>query len=725
MGWFEYQIEEREREDDRRLQEALRQISDAITGKTSADDADLSAQAHTALAAVLGYYGAKLPGKIELDHNKTFNEALDDVLRPTGVIARGVRLTPGWQHEAVGAMLGFTQDNTPVALLPRARGGYTLVSPQTGARQKFGSKEAAALKEEAFCFYRPLPARALTVRDLALYTLRSLDKSDYIAVIAATLVSTLLGMVAPVVNQIVFGPVIESGTTSVLFPITSLLMGITLSQLLLGTARSLVMSRISTKLDLPLQAAIMMRVLSLPASFFADQQTGDLASRIGSISSIAQIIQNMVLSTALSTVFSLVYILQIARIAPALVVPALAVVIATTALSIVVIVVQQKLTVEQLKLSSELSGWQYSLITGIQKVKLSGAESRAFSKWAASYSRLAQLTYNGPALLRLSSVLSTAITLAGTVAIYASAIAGGVSVAEYMAFTTAFGMVSGAFSTLTGTAAQLAQIKPHLELAGPVLDATPESSEGKQQAGRLSGGFELENVTFAYREGQAPVLSNLSLKVKPGSYVAIVGKTGCGKSTLMRLLLGFETPQRGAVRYDGRDLTRLDVQSVRQNIGVVLQDGKLFSGSIFDNIAISAPGLTQDEAWHAAELAGIADDIRAMPMGMHTLITEGGGGVSGGQRQRLMIARAVAGNPRILMFDEATSALDNITQKKVSDSLDGLKCTRLVIAHRLSTIKHCDRIVLIDNGHIAEDGTYDELMAAGGQFAELVARQQA
>jgi ABC-type bacteriocin/lantibiotic exporter with double-glycine peptidase domain len=189
-------------------------------------------------------------------------------------------------------------------------------------------------------------------------------------------------------------------------------------------------------------------------------------------------------------------------------------------------------------------------------------------------------------------------------------------------------------------------------------------------------------------------------------------------------MLGFETPQKGAVLYDGKDLSTIDLRSLRRKIGTVMQNGKLFQGDIFSNITISAPWLTMDDAWEAAELAGIADDIRAMPMGMFTLISEGQGGISGGQRQRLMIARAVAPKPRVLMFDEATSALDNITQKKVSDALEQLKCTRIVIAHRLSTIRQCDRIIVLDHGHIVEDGTYDELISQKGFFAELVERQR-
>jgi ABC-type bacteriocin/lantibiotic exporter with double-glycine peptidase domain len=299
-----------------------------------------------------------------------------------------------------------------------------------------------------------------------------------------------------------------------------------------------------------------------------------------------------------------------------------------------------------------------------------------------------------------------------------------VAVAEYYAFNTAYGMLTGAFMSLTGIALTLARIKPIFEMVKPLLETVPEVSEGKKVITKLSGGIELSNVSFRYSEGTPLIIDNLSLKIRPGQYVAIVGKTGCGKSTLLRILLGFEKPQRGAVYYDGKDLESLDLKSLRRRIGVVMQNGKLFQGDIFSNITISAPWLTMDEAWEAAEMSGVAEDIRAMPMGMHTVISEGTGGISGGQRQRLMIARAIAPKPKVLMLDEATSALDNITQKTVSESLNKLKCTRIVIAHRLSTIKGCDRVIMLEGGNVAEDGTYDELIAAGGKFAELVERQQ-
>ena len=234
----------------------------------------------------------------------------------------------------------------------------------------------------------------------------------------------------------------------------------------------------------------------------------------------------------------------------------------------------------------------------------------------------------------------------------------------------------------------------------------------------------MSNLSFRYEEGAPLVLDDISLDIHPGEYVAIVGRTGCGKSTFMRLLLGFEKPTRGAVYYSRQDISDVDIRSLRRHIGVVLQSGTLLQGDLLMNITVANPKAGLDEAWAAAEMAGIADDIRKMPMGMQTLVSEGGGGISGGQRQRILIARAVCGKPKILMLDEATSALDNVTQRHVSDALDGLACTRVVIAHRLSTIRHADRIIMLDGGKVVEDGTYDELVARNGAFADLVARQR-
>ena len=442
------------------------------------------------------------------------------------------------------------------------------------------------------------------------------------------------------------------------------------------------------------------------------------------LNSLCSMLASSILSTGLTSLFSLIYITQMVQYGPGLVVPGLIVIIVTVAFSVITTFAQLKVSRQQMELSAKESGLEYSLLTGVQKIRLSGAEKRAFAKWADSYTKSAKLTYNPPLFLKLNGVFSSCISLIGTIVIYFFTIKTGVTLADYYAFNSAYAAVMGAFTSLVGMATTFARIKPIFEMVSPLLETVPEAADNKKVVSRLSGGIELNNITFRYTENGPVIVDDLSLKIRPGQYVAIVGATGCGKSTLMRIMLGFETPQKGAVYYDGMDLATLDLKSLRQKIGTVMQNGKLFQGDIYSNIVISAPQLGMEEAWSAAEKAGVKEDIEAMPMGMHTLISEGSGGISGGQRQRLMIARAIAPKPRILMFDEATSALDNITQKIVSDSLDSLKCTRIVIAHRLSTIRQCDRIIVLDKGKIIEDGRYDELIAKNGYFADLVSRQR-
>ena len=593
-----------------------------------------------------------------------------------------------------------------------------------GKRVKINQKNEGLFEEEAIAFYKPLPQKKLGIPDLIRFILGTLSTADFALIGASTLAITLIGMISPKLNNLLFSTVIENESYRLLFSITIFMICVTISSLLINGVKSLIMARINTKMNISVQAATMSRVMSLPAEFFKNYGSGELSARAQYINSLCNMLVSTILSTGLTSVFSLAYISQIFVYAPALVVPSLIITIATVTFSVISAFAQMRISKKSMEISSKESGMSYALISGVQKIKLSGAEKRAFARWGNLFADGARLSYDPPMFLKINTVISSAISLVGTLVMYYFAVSSGVSVADYYAFNTAYGMVSGAFMSLAGIALTVAQIKPIMDMVKPILQAVPEISEGKQVITRLSGGIELNNVSFRYNENMPLVVDDMSLKIRPGQYVAIVGATGCGKSTLMRLMLGFETPQKGAVYFDGKDISNVDLKSLRRNIGVVMQNGKLFSGDIFSNITISAPWLTMDEAWHAAELSGIAEDIRRMPMGMHTIISEGSGGVSGGQRQRLMIARAIAPKPKILMFDEATSALDNLTQKTVSESLDGLKCTRIVIAHRLSTISQCDRIIVLDKGKIIEDGTYDELIRNGGFFAELVARQR-
>ena len=724
MGWFDEQIKQRKKNDDAVFFESFVGIADAVLGsKMSAAFESDEHKATGAIDEILKYYKVK-PREIP-DSVKGLNEQLEYLLRPHGIMRRNVTLETGWYKDAIGAMLGTrTDDGSVVAFLPKGITGYVYFDTHSGQWIKVTKKTEGLFGREALCFYKPFPLKRISGTDLLRYLWDALSPADILMVLLATLAVSATGLLGPLLNNILFGTVVESGKLRLLVGIAVFMVSVTVSTIILGSIRTMVTNRLNTKIDLSVQAATMMRLLSLPADFFKKYSAGELASRTQYIQTLCTMLVSTVLDTGLVSVFSLIYISQIFAYAPALVVPALLLILATVLFSLITTFLQMRQSKKQMELGSQENGMSYALISGIQKIKLSGAEKRAFARWSKLFARQLEATYNPPVFLRANAAFSSIISLSGTIVMYYMAIRSNISVAEYYAFSTAYGMIAGAFMSITGIATAVANFKPVMEMAKPILQTVPEVSEGKQVAQRLSGSIELNNISFRYNENMPLVIDDLSLKIRPGQYVAIVGSTGCGKSTLMRIMLGFEKPQKGAVYYDGKDLNTIDLKSLRSKIGVVMQNGKLFQGDIYSNIVISAPHLSLDQAWEAAELSGIAEDIRNMPMGMHTIISEGSGGISGGQRQRLMIARAVAPKPRILMFDEATSALDNLTQKTVSDSLAKLKCTRIVIAHRLSTIRQCDRIVYLEKGKILEDGTYDELIAKNGKFAQLVERQR-
>ena len=751
MGWFDEQIRERMKSDQEVLEDSFLQIVDSVIGNHTASRlASEQMVAKEALDDVLKYYHYK-PVEVP-DNIRDVNEQMDYVLRPLGLMTRDVTLEEGWYKDAFGPMLGLytggkdargrgqsasdsgsggdspeEQDvpsGTMVALLPGKISGYWFRDPETGKMTRVNRSNASRIAPDALCFYRPLPMKSLGIPDLLLYMKNCISSGDVILIFLATLAVTLVGMVEPKVYQMVTGPVLDSKSMSLLTGTAIFLISATIASQLLSVVRSLMMDRITIKTSLAVEASVMMRLLSLPLSFFRKYSSGELSSRTSAVSTLCSMLISNVFSMGLSSLLSLLYITQIFSFTPYLVVPSIAIILITVVSSLVTSLLQVRISREKMKLSAKEYGMSYAMVSGIRKIRLSGSEKRAFARWGRLYARNMELEYNPPMFLKINSVIMTAISLIGNIILYYLAVKSRVGPSGYFAFSAAYGRVMGAFSSLAGIAISVAGIPPVLEMAEPILKTEPEITAGKEVITQIRGNIELNHISFRYEENTPLVLDDLSLKIRSGEYVAIVGRTGCGKSTLVRLLLGFEKPEKGAIYYDGHDLNTIDPRSLRRKMGVVTQDGQLFQGDIFSNITISAPHLTLNEAWEAAEIAGIARDIREMPMGMNTVISEGLGGISGGQKQRLMIARAVAPKPAILILDEATSALDNKTQKQVSEALDRLKCTRIVIAHRLSTIRNCDRILLIDKGTIREEGTYEELIGKGGAFAQLVERQR-
>ncbi|MDO4188535.1 MAG: ATP-binding cassette domain-containing protein [Lachnospiraceae bacterium] len=727
MGLYDEQISERIEYDDYALMESYLRLTDAVTGKSSKSmgfdsDAINMDGADKAISLLLKYYHVK--GSKGISDIKNLDDKLEHELNPHGIMRRRVCLKGDWYKDAYGPFIGTIKDSGDVvAIIPAHPKGYNYYSVSEDRFIRITSKNASEIDEDAYSFYRPFPMRKLSVADLLIYIKNIITVEDMAVVLLLYLVTTLIGMLTPKFTGLLYGNVVKFGSYQLLMAVGAFMISASLSQVIFSTLKDFVMGRLNTKISISVEAATMMRIFSLPTSFFREYTSGELANIKGRIGGLCSLLISTFLSISLSSLFSLLYIWQIFKYAKALVVPAVLIVFISTAFNTFVVIRNMKRSKLSMKYSAKTAGVGYSLLSGVEKIKLTGSEKRAFAKWSECYAKGAKLDYNPPFFIKVSSVISTAIGAVGTIVMYFLTIKSGIELYEYTAFMAAYGMMAGAFAGLSAIVMQVANIKPSIEMCKPILEAIPEAAENKEVISNVKGNISIDNVTFRYNDNSPYIFENFSLKINKGEYVAIVGKTGCGKSTLVRLMLGFEKMERGAIYFDGRDISSIDIKSLRRNIGTVIQNGKIFQGDIFSNITVTAPKATLDDAWEAARLAGFDEDIKAMPMGMNTMISEGQGGISGGQKQRLMIARAVVGKPNVLILDEATSALDNITQKQVSDALSSLKCTRIVIAHRLSTIKECDRIIVIDDGKIKEEGTYEDLIALNGYFKKLVERQ--
>ena len=649
---------------------------------------------------------------------------------------RAVALRDDWWNRDQGPILAKVEPSgEPLALLPTSASSYECVNPKAGTRVAVSSKVASEIAPFGFAFYRPFPEGILSAKDLIRYGTRGLMGDIWMLLIMG-LAMGLLGSLTPYFTGRLFDTAIPQADRSLLVQFTLGLFVAALVSASFKITQSIAVLRIQGKMDYSVQAALWDRLLNLPSTFFRQFSAGDLADRAGGIDAIRGLLAGAGIGAVLGAVSSVFYVVLMFKYSGPLAFLAMGLTLVFIAFTTTANYLQLRFQREQMQIRGRLTGLVLQLVSGVGKLRVAGAENHAFRVWAREFSSQRRLEFKAGSIRNNVQVFSSGFAILSNMAVFftlvtvqraaaAKGSAPSMTTGDFIAFTAAYGAFLTAMQSLSDASLSVLRVVPIWERLKPILMAPPETDETKTYPGRLKGGLEVSHIHFRYAEDSPWVLNDLTVKIEPGDFIAFVGSSGCGKSTLMRLLLGFEVPERGALFLDGQDLATLDLREVRQQIGVFLQDSKLLPVDIFRNIVGVATDLTVDDAWEAARLAGLEDDIRVLPMGMHTYVSEGGGGFSGGQQQKLLIARALVRRPRILIFDEATSALDNRSQATVMESVEKLQATRIVIAHRLSTIINADRICYLDAGKIVEMGTYDELMKLDGRFAALARRQMA
>ena len=655
--------------------------------------------------------------------------AIEAIAKAAGVRYRRVVLKSDWWQRDSGFLLAFLREpQRPVALLPKSDGKYQVYDPVENTTTRVTGEISASLEPFAYSFYRPFPLTKITGRDLLQFALQ-ISRKELFMIGIMGVAGGLLSMVFPIVTGIIFDSVIPGAERQQLVQLTFLLLITALATAFFTLVRSFAVLRLEARVDAAAQGAMWDRLLRLPIPFFRQYSSGDLAVRSLAMNQIREILTNSTLASILSGIFSIFSFILLFYYSWWLALLASGLVMIALVLSVACSVFQLRHLRQTARMRGKISSMLLQFINGVTKFRVSGTENRAFAAWAHAFTQQKQLYLKSRRISTVLAVFNSAFPVLALAVIFwfAAPLVGqspgsSISTGAFLAFLAAFVQFLTSALQLSSSVSTILGIVPVYERAVPIFHTLPEVDEQKSNPGELKGGIEVSHVSFRYAADTPLVLRDVSFSVRPGEFVAFTGPSGSGKSTLLRLLLGFEVPESGTISYDGQDITGVDIQAVRQQIGVVLQSGRLISGSVLENIIGSLP-LTVEQAWEAARLAGLDRDIKALPMGMHTFVSDGGGGFSGGQRQRLMIARAIVNKPRILLFDEATSALDNQTQAIVSRSLATLQATRVVIAHRLSTIMSADRIFVFDQGSIVQSGNYQELVSVPGLFRDLVKRQ--
>ena len=651
---------------------------------------------------------------------------LEEIARVSGLRLREVILRDNWQRHDFGNLLAFDQNTKqPLALLCGAQGRPRLIDPAQGEELPFDPARAR-LAPTAFELTAPLPFRAINFRELLGFALAR-GWHDVIPMLLMGVLLGLLGMVTPIATAYIIDSVIPNHEGGHLIELGLVLAVLGGTAFVVSYAGTLAFSRAESRMGRAVQSGIMDRVLRLPMSFFQNYSAGDLATRVMAITQIQTLLSTSSVNTILGGIFGIFSFGLMFFSDVRLALWAALLTLVYLLLSFVLSYLRLRQERSLAALTGKLSNTLLQLILGVAKIRLAAGEDRAFARWASLFARSRRHQLASQRLGAWQAALNQVLTLVGLLMFVLligkpSENVSLIAIGAFAALLVAFQSFAASLAMMIMVGTGLIAIQPQVERARPLLDAAPEIGEEKADPGILSGAIEVSHLSFRYVPNDFLILDDVSLDVAPGAFIALVGASGSGKSTLLRLLLGFEQPEAGGILFDGQDLASIDATAVRRQMGVVMQNAQLMPRSLYDNIVGTASG-TPDDAWEAATQVGLADDIRQMPMGMQTVVLEGGGALSGGQMQRLMIARAIVGKPKILLLDEATSALDNRTQAVVTESLDRLRVTRVVVAHRLSTVVNADRIYVFEAGRIIEVGSYAELMLANGAFARLAERQ--
>mgnify|MGYP000711190569 FL=1 len=648
--------------------------------------------------------------------------AVPDVARISNFTCREVVLEQKWYRQECGVLLG-TLDDALVALYRKKGKSYVLYDGEKEV--PITAEIAEKISPKAHSIGRALPRTRLTGKDLLRFCKKSIPKKSIVALALLGLAGTLIGILLPTLNQKIYDEYIALGDFGMVIQLCVLIGSFMLGNVFFSMVKKLTEYGVSCHVNYDLQNAVYWRIFQLPESFFRSYDSGDLAQRLGQAGSSAAQVVSQITGAGFGMVFSLFYLWRMIKYSGKLTVWALIMSLVFALLSYFLETRSLRYETLQADTSGKAVAKLYQYLGGVDKIRMAGAEERAILEYLIPFTQEQKYEIQGKRITAVSEVLSDVSTYLFSMILYFVIIKKNqdISVGNFMAFNSAFGTFSSALMQLISGCMTIFRLKPIYTRLKPIFDTQPEDDEQKQIVQSLSGSIELEHVSFGYSPEAGNVLNDISLQIHPGEYVAIVGPSGCGKSTLLKLLLGFETPTQGKIRYDGKSLSGLDAHSLRRNLGVVLQDGKLIAGSIYDNITITCPNPTMKAVNEVIEAVGLKADIDQMPMGVQTVLSESGNTISGGQQQRILIARAIMNKPQVLFFDEATSALDNLTQAKVCQSLDDMHVTRVVIAHRLSTIQNCDRILVFNNGQIQEEGNFESLMAQKGLFYNMAKRQ--